>query len=67
MPAASPWTAARQTIARACDAAFTRLAWARLLQWLMFSPVLRTSIGALFLRSDRLWQFLLPGRGRNDS
>ena len=36
------WAQARDTIARKCDAAFAeRLTWARRLQWLMFSPVLR--------------------------
>src|SRR5262249_2958504 len=53
------WPESQQTIARACDAAFAqRLAWARFLQWLMFSPLLRTPLGAVLLRSNRLWQVM---------
>jgi len=51
------WTAARRAIARACDGAFAgRLSWARWLQWMMLTPVLRTSLGALALSSDWLWR-----------
>jgi hypothetical protein len=53
------WTETQQTIARICDHAFARrLAWARWLQWLMFSPVLRTGVGTVLLRSDLLWRML---------
>jgi flavin-dependent dehydrogenase len=53
------WTEARDAIARACDAAFAeRLTWARRLQSLMFSPLIRTPLGKLVLRSDFLWNFL---------
>ena len=53
------WTETRNAVARACDAAFAeRLAWAHRLQWLMFSPVIRTSLGKWLLRSDVLWKFL---------
>jgi 2-polyprenyl-6-methoxyphenol hydroxylase-like FAD-dependent oxidoreductase len=53
------WTEARDTIARACDTAFAeRLTWAHRLQWLMFSPMLRTPLGKILLRSDGLWNFL---------
>ena len=53
------WAEARQTVARACDTTFAeRLTWARRLQWLMFSPLLRTPIGKLLLRSDSLWKFM---------
>ena len=53
------WAEARDSIARACDAAFAaRLAWARRLQWLMFSPALRTPLGKCLLRSDSLWKLL---------
>ncbi len=51
------WAQARQTIARSCDKAFAqRLRWAIWLQWMMFAPVLRTSLGALVLNSDWLWR-----------
>lgn len=53
------WADTRETIARDCDAAFARrLAWARLLQWLMFSPVARSRAAALLLCSDRFWAAL---------
>jgi 2-polyprenyl-6-methoxyphenol hydroxylase-like FAD-dependent oxidoreductase len=53
------WAEAQCEIARACDAAFaTRLRWARVLQALMFSPVLRTPLGAALLRSEWLWRFM---------
>jgi 2-polyprenyl-6-methoxyphenol hydroxylase-like FAD-dependent oxidoreductase len=51
------WTQARQALARACDTAFAqRLTWARGLQWMMFTPVLRTVLGSLALNSDWLWR-----------
>jgi 2-polyprenyl-6-methoxyphenol hydroxylase-like FAD-dependent oxidoreductase len=53
------WAQARLRIASACDSAFSRrLAWARLVQWLMFSPVLRTGFGSIVLRSESLWRLL---------
>ena len=53
------WTEARESIAAACDTAFARrLAWAKFLQALMFSPLLRTKAGAALLRSDWLWNWL---------
>ena len=53
------WAEACDAIARACDAAFAeRLTWARRLQWLMFSPVLRSPVGKVLLRSDTLWNFM---------
>ena len=53
------WTAARQQIARRCDAAFARrLAWARWLQWMMISPWLQGRAGAGLLRSEWLWRFM---------
>jgi 2-polyprenyl-6-methoxyphenol hydroxylase-like FAD-dependent oxidoreductase len=53
------WPQARQQIARRCDAAFSRrLAWARLLQWVMISPALTGRPGAMLLRSDRLWRLM---------
>ncbi len=54
-----PWTETRDAIARACDRAFAqRLTWARRLQSLMFSPVLRTPLGKPLLGSDNLWNFM---------
>jgi 2-polyprenyl-6-methoxyphenol hydroxylase-like FAD-dependent oxidoreductase len=51
------WAQAHQAIARACDDAFAqRLVWARWLQWMMFTPALRTTLGALVLNSDWLWR-----------
>jgi len=53
------WAETRDAIARACDHAFAeRLAWARRLQWLMFSPLLRTPVGKILLHSDGLWNFM---------
>ena len=53
------WPQAQQQIARRCDAAFSRrLAWARLLQWMMISPVLQSRLGSMLLRSDRLWRLM---------
>ena len=53
------WTDTRRNIAEACDAAFAeRLRWASRLQRLMFSPVLRTALGKVLLRSDRLWDLM---------
>jgi len=53
------WADARDTIAHACDTAFAeRLTWAHRLQRLMFSPLLRTPLGGIVLRSDALWSFL---------
>ena len=41
------------------DAAFMRrLAWARVLQWMMISPVLQGRPGPMLLRSDWLWRFM---------
>lgn len=53
------WAEARRAIADSCDAAFAeRLKWARRLQWLMFSPILRTVLGKVLLESDRLWDLM---------
>ena len=53
------WSEARQAIARACDGAFRqRLAWSKLLQWMMFSPMLQGGAGSLVLRSGWLWHLL---------
>jgi 2-polyprenyl-6-methoxyphenol hydroxylase-like FAD-dependent oxidoreductase len=53
------WTQAQRQIAQRCDAAFSRrLAWARLLQWLMISPALQSRLGSSLLRSDWLWRLM---------
>ncbi|HEV2391831.1 MAG TPA: FAD-dependent monooxygenase [Verrucomicrobiae bacterium] len=53
------WSEARQALARACDNAFAkRLAWAKVLQWLMFCPVFKGRLGRAALNSDCLWRFL---------
>ena len=53
------WPEARDAIASACDRAFAgRLAWARRLQWLMFSPIVRSPVGKALLRSDAVWNFM---------
>jgi hypothetical protein len=51
------WTQARFNVAQTCDRAFSRrLAWARVLQWMMFSPIFKGPLAALALRSNWLWQ-----------
>jgi hypothetical protein len=53
------WPEAVQIVARACDRAFAgRLAWARWLQWLMFTPVLRGTLGKLVLESELVWRLM---------
>jgi 2-polyprenyl-6-methoxyphenol hydroxylase-like FAD-dependent oxidoreductase len=52
----SSWDQARQNVAAACDHAFARrLAWARWLQWMMFTPLLRGRSGSVLLHSEWLW------------
>jgi hypothetical protein len=51
------WPQTQQAVAHACDHAFSRrLAWARCLQWMMFSPFFKGPLAALVLRSTWLWQ-----------
>ena len=51
------WAQAKQATARACDDAFAqRLSWARWLQWMMSTGLLRTGLGAVALNSDWLWR-----------
>jgi 2-polyprenyl-6-methoxyphenol hydroxylase-like FAD-dependent oxidoreductase len=53
------WLEARRRIAGMCDAVFAeRLKWARRLQSLMFSPLLRSPIGKILFRSDAVWNLL---------
>ena len=53
------WNVAHHSIAIACDKAFRRrLAWAKWLQWMMFSPMLQGGLGTLVLSSGRLWGLL---------
>jgi 2-polyprenyl-6-methoxyphenol hydroxylase-like FAD-dependent oxidoreductase len=53
------WCETQRLIARACDAAFARrLAWARLLQWMMLSPLPWTPLGTALLRSDGFWRWM---------
>ncbi len=55
----SSWIEARQRVADACDRAFARrLFWARWLQWMMFTPLLRGRLGSAGLRSELLWRTL---------
>jgi 2-polyprenyl-6-methoxyphenol hydroxylase-like FAD-dependent oxidoreductase len=51
------WDAARQKIARDCDAAFARrLAWAKWLQRVILTPSLQSPLVALAARSDWFWR-----------
>jgi menaquinone-9 beta-reductase len=53
------WAQAQQQIALRCDAAFSRrLAWARVLQWMMVSPAIQSSVGKFLLGSDWLWRLM---------
>jgi 2-polyprenyl-6-methoxyphenol hydroxylase-like FAD-dependent oxidoreductase len=53
------WEKARRQIASQCDAIFNRrLAWARVLQWMMVSPLIQRSFGKILLQSDWLWELM---------
>lgn len=53
------WLTTRRAIAESCDRAFARrLAWARLLQWMMMSPLWQGRAGSFLLRSDWLWRLM---------
>jgi 2-polyprenyl-6-methoxyphenol hydroxylase-like FAD-dependent oxidoreductase len=53
------WAEARESVAQSCDVAFSeRLTWARRLQSLMFSPMLRSPVGKWLLHSDTVWNFM---------
>jgi len=54
-----PWRRAQEAVARACDERFARrLAWAKRLQWIMFAPLFRGSLGSLALNSGWLWRVM---------
>jgi 2-polyprenyl-6-methoxyphenol hydroxylase-like FAD-dependent oxidoreductase len=53
------WAQTQQRIALQCDKAFSRrLAWARILQWAMVSPVVQRGFGQILLRSSWLWELM---------
>jgi menaquinone-9 beta-reductase len=53
------WEQARRRIARECDRTFARrLTWARVLQWMMFSPCVRTTLGVFALQSNYFWRVM---------
>jgi hypothetical protein len=55
----SSWSQAQESVTAACDRAFARrLAWARWLQWMMFTPLLRGWPGSVALHSEWLWRTL---------
>jgi flavin-dependent dehydrogenase len=54
------WAEAQQTIARKCDATFSRrLAWAAWLQQLMFMPSLQNALVVFVPRWQWVWRLLL--------
>jgi 2-polyprenyl-6-methoxyphenol hydroxylase-like FAD-dependent oxidoreductase len=53
------WEEARRQIAHRCDAAFSRrLAWARVLQWMIISQTIHDGLKKILLRSDWLWKLM---------
>jgi len=53
------WNEARRQIAYRCDAAFSRrLAWARMLQWMIFTQAIHDGLKKLLLRSDWMWKLM---------
>ena len=53
------WIEAKRLIAVRCDAAFSRrLAWARVLQWMMGAQTIQAGVGKYILRSAWLWEFM---------
>jgi menaquinone-9 beta-reductase len=53
------WTEAKRRFAVQCDAAFSRrLAWARMLQWMMVARNVQNGFGKFLLQSTWLWQFM---------
>lgn len=55
----SSWDEVRVVVAQKCDEAFRRrLAWAKWLQWMMFTPTLQGKLGALAVGSKPLWSLM---------
>jgi 2-polyprenyl-6-methoxyphenol hydroxylase-like FAD-dependent oxidoreductase len=53
------WIEARRRVAARCDAVFSRrLAWARVLQWMMAARSVPDGFGKFLLQSAWLWQFM---------
>ncbi|PWU12722.1 MAG: hypothetical protein C5B50_20875 [Verrucomicrobia bacterium] len=53
------WSQAQIRIARDCDAAFAqRLAWAKCLQWMMFTLLDRGRLAHIVLCSDLVWRWM---------
>jgi 2-polyprenyl-6-methoxyphenol hydroxylase-like FAD-dependent oxidoreductase len=53
------WIDAQREIALRCDATFSRrLAWARVLQWMIVSPPIHFGLKKFLLRSDLLWRLM---------
>ena len=53
------WADAQRQIAQRCDHVFSRrLAWARLLQWMIISQPIRAGLGKFLLRSDLIWRLM---------
>lgn len=53
------WIETKRQIAGRCDSAFSRrLAWARVLQWMMVTPTVRGGFGKFLLKSNWVWEFM---------
>ena len=53
------WADAQRQIAQRCDAVFSRrLAWARVLQWMIVSPPIHFGLKKFLLRSDLVWRLM---------
>jgi menaquinone-9 beta-reductase len=55
----SNWTDTQRQIALKCDSAFSRrLAWARILQWMIISRSVHDGLKKFLLRSDLIWRLM---------